>query len=466
MVLWGAMVLLQAANAPAAAVDEPNKPTQQNEIVVEMVSAKPQTFQGRAGEAREFTWWLPPQADAYVLPISAGVCVQAGDELGVQWLRKGSPWDLRELPLLGVRYGERTLVVIVPWPHYAELIFGERIGVRFSFPAGRNNTTPCNLVAQWAGPEPLAAATVFREWRKIAPDVGAIPRPRSLASKAAELPQTTRLFGAPHFYLWGPAMFSRHDVERRKWIPLARALRDAPRGSLRGTLYAILPEGDRKAVDELAAAEWPLQHLTLAIAHGMERALGDPRWLGLPAETAKREVVEKNRSALARELSGLVQPPGTWGDGFSLTLLEEIHQAGIERALLVLSDLYGDAIRPDVTQRAQELGYVVGPYDSYHSVHSPQAHPDQTWETAQFDEKAFRDGRIIKAEGQRQGGFKGRGFHLSPLAAWPYVQQRVGTVLGNNGYSAWFVDCDATAECFDDFNPLHPATRHRTTDAL
>ena len=35
----------------------------------------------------------------------------------------------------------------------------------------------------------------------------------------------------------------------------------------------------------------------------------------------------------------------------------------------------------------------------------------------------------------------------------------MGTVLGNNGYSAWFVDCDATAECFDDFNPLHPATR-------
>ena len=26
-------------------------------------------------------------------------------------------------------------------------------------------------------------------------------------------------------------------------------------------------------------------------------------------------------------------------------------------------------------------------------------------------------------------------------------------------YSAWFVDCDATGECFDDYNPLHPATR-------
>ena len=127
--------------------------------------------------------------------------------------------------------------------------------------------------------------------------------------------------------------------------------------------------------------------------------------------------------------------------------------------MLLLSDLYRETVRADVTKRALELGYVIGPYDSYHSVHSPSAPPDQTWDTAQFDEKAFRDGRILKPAGESQGGFNGRGFHFSPAAAWPYVQQRVGTLLGNNPYSAWFVDCDATAECFDDLNPLHPATR-------
>jgi hypothetical protein len=98
-------------------------------------------------------------------------------------------------------------------------------------------------------------------------------------------------------------------------------------------------------------------------------------------------------------------------------------------------------------------------------VHSPAAPPDQTWETAQFDEEAFRDGRIVKADGLAQGGFKGRGFHLAPSAAWPHVQKRVRTGLGNNGYGAWFVDCDATAECFDDFNPLHPATRVEDVNA-
>jgi hypothetical protein len=453
------LLTLLASCAVAVAATGSDRLALERDLAMDDLRATPRLLAAKAGEGRAFTWWLPPRADAYVLPISAGVCVTAGDETAAQWLRKGSPWDLRELPLLGVRYGERTLVVIVPWPHYAELVFGERVGIRFSFPEGRNNSTPCDVVAQWAGPEPLAPARIFREWRRHAPDLGAIPRPRPLLRKAADLPQTAQLFGAPHFYLWGPAMFSRHDVDRPKWIPLARALRDAPQAGFPGALFHLLPEGDRRAVEALAGAERPMPHLTWAVAHGIERALGDHRLLGLPAETEKHRVVEQNRNALARELGEFLRPPGTWGDGFSVTLVEELQQAGIERALLVLSDLYGDAFRPDVAQRAQQHGYVIGPYDSYHSVHSPDAPPDQTWETAQFDVSAYRDGRVIKASGERPTGFRNLGFHFSPAAAWPYVQKRVGRVLKHQAYSAWFVDCDATAECFDDYNPLHPATR-------
>lgn len=87
----------------------------------------------------------------------------------------------------------------------------------------------------------------------------------------------------------------------------------------------------------------------------------------------------------------------------------------------------------------------------------PDISAQERWLLA--DEAAFRDGRIIKPAAEPQGGFNGRGFHFSPAAAWPYVQKRVGTVLAKNPYSAWFVDCDATAECFDDLSPLHPATR-------
>jgi hypothetical protein len=61
-------------------------------------------------------------------------------------------------------------------------------------------------------------------------------------------------------------MFSRRDVERRQWVPLARALRDAPDASFRGTLRLLFSREARKALDELAGAQWPMKHLTLIIA--------------------------------------------------------------------------------------------------------------------------------------------------------------------------------------------------------
>ncbi len=354
---------------------------------------------------------------------------------------------------------QRAMVVIVPWPHYAELVITDRIGVRFTFPEGRNNTTPCEIVAQWAGEDVLAAARVFREWRRTSGQIGGLPRARSLQSKAADLPVVTKLYEAAHFYLWGPASFSRHDVEPRKWLPLARALRDAPANSLRGRMRSLFSGEERKALNELAGAQWPMKYLTLTVASGLERVLQSPALLPLPENAGAVEVTVRNRRAVAEELKEFVNPPETWGDGLSLSLLEAMHDAGIRKGLLLLSDLYGRTTRPDAVARAGELGYVLGPYDSYHSVHSPDAHPDQTWETAQFDSEAYLRGRVVKATGLRQGGFKDRGFHFSPMAAWPYVQSRVNRILKNNPYSAWFVDCDATAECFDDFNPLHLATR-------
>jgi hypothetical protein len=436
----------------------------ERQIQVSEVGSKPASFVARAGVAGEFTWWLPSGAEEYVLPISAGLLVRTGDAEQMAWLRKGSPWGLNQLPAFGVRYGDRTLVVIVPRPHYAELVVTERVGVRFSFPERRNNTTPCEVVAQWAGPEPLAAAEVFREWRRSAKDTGAIPRPRSLATKARDLPHVARLFGAPHLYLWGPAMFSRHDVPRNKWVPLARALRDAPEGTEAARLRASFSKGQRGSLGELAGAEWPMDYLLVDVAQAIDAAMTDRDLSGLADAAGMVDVADRNRVLIAKALAPYANKAETWGDGLSITLLNELHEAGLDRALLVLSDLYGKAVRPDVAARAEELGYLLGPYDSYHSVHSPDAQADQTWETAQFDQAAYASGRVLKAEGQGRSGFRGKGFYLAPSAAWPYVERRVGSVLRSNPYSAWFVDCDATAECFDDYNPLHPATRVEDVD--
>jgi len=431
----------------------------ERDLPLAQLSADSQIFKAKAEGSADFTWWLPTNATAFVVPFSAGVIVEATNAPLLNWLKNGSPWELTELPVIGVRYGERTAAVIVPWPQYAELVVGERVGIRFKFPTGRANATPCDLIACWCGNDPLDVALAFRNWRATARDTGALPKPRLLAAKANDLPAVTNLFGAPHIYLWGPALFSRHDVDRKQWPAFAKALLDSPTNTFATRLREQFSASQLKALKELAVAQTGENWLTLDVAGAIDKSLSLPSLSNLPTNTAPAEVVRQNSKALSETVPGLLHQPNTWGDGFSLPLMESLHKAGIDRAVLLLSDLYGHSPRPDLAAKAAEFGYLTGPYDSYHSVHDPKLTGDGTWETAQFDAAAYLQGRVQNPDGSGHGGFKGRGFHLSPAAAWPYVQRRVQGARQQTPFAAWFIDCDATAECFDDYNPLHPATR-------
>lgn len=411
-----------------------------------------------APSSRVFTWWFPEGFTHVILPIAGGVHCAWPEAPLVETLKRRSPWELKELPVLGLQYGERCLAVIVPWPHYVDVVVEDRIGIRFAFPRERNNTTPCELVIKWTDAQPLSIAKEFRKWRKGASNIGAIPRPRNLETKAKVHPMVERLYGAPHFYLWGPAGFSRHDVTHRQWISFAKGILHAKPGTAVHQLVTRFSKAERNALLELAKAEWPANYLTVAIAGAIDRSLQGPVLTGNP-EADPILAYQRNRQALFDALGSGLASPTRWGDGLSIPLLEAIKDAGLDRALLVLSDLYGEAVRPEVVQRADELGFLIGPYDSYHSVHAPDALPDDTWETAQFDRTAFEIGRVVKEQGRKQGGFKGRGFHFSPQAAWPYVKERVSSIHQRNHYTGWFIDCDATGECFDDYHPQHPANR-------
>lgn len=423
------------------------------------ITDQPVSFQADIGDSGMFTWWLPLGADEYVLPVSAGVVVDTSRPELMRWLRRGSPWSLSELPAVGLRYADQMVVVIVPWPHYAELVVEDRLGIRFSFPKDRHRASPVEIVAMRRGSDPLEVARGFRTWRRNAETTGGIPRPRPLKKKIAALEKVTRLFGAPHFYLWGPALFSRHDIPRNKWVRFAGMLRSAPGGSFSAKLLESFAGDQRDALRELADADWPMGYLTVSVAGAIDTLLSERKLLELSPDVPVVEAIRRNKLALGDAYVGLVNPLESWGDGLSKSLLDALDDAGIERALLVMSDLYDRSSRPEVAAHADRLGYLLGPYDSYHSVHSPTAGPNDTWETAQFDIEAYTGGRVINADGSGHGGFKGRGYHFSPKAAWPYVQERVGSMVRRTPYSAWFIDCDATAECFDDFSPEHQATR-------
>src|SRR6476660_269496 len=152
------------------------------------LSGEPVSIQADKVDASgKFTFWLPAGADELVLPISAGVTIDTSREDSMKWLRAGSPWSLIELPILGVRYGNQTLIVIAPWPHYADIIINDRIGIQFSLPQRRHDAAPIEIVAmRRETKDPMEVARQFRTWREKSKNIGVIPRPRSLRTKIVD----------------------------------------------------------------------------------------------------------------------------------------------------------------------------------------------------------------------------------------------------------------------------------------
>ena len=197
--------------------------------------------------------------------------------------------------------------------------------------------------------------------------------------------------------------------------------------------------------------------LSLGAASPVEPAKQYREWLIEDGEFVSfAEKIEKTPAA--EKLLGAAHVY-LWGDGISVKLLERFAESGLDRLWLGV-DSWQDGFRhPTAVAKARELGYLIGPYDSYHSIHHPNE--QDTWETAQFDLSLYETGAIVNADGTKNRGFKKKGYHLSPLAARPYVEDRVNGIVAQmpTDFNSWFIDCDAYGELFDDYSPSHPATQ-------
>ncbi len=179
------------------------------------------------------------------------------------------------------------------------------------------------------------------------------------------------------------------------------------------------------------------------------------RWL-----TSRREFVgidaKLRQTPRAERLLGAAHAY-LWGDGVSMQMLERLKSYGLDRMCLTLNDLDVAADQPELPTRAADLGFLMGPYDSYHSIHHPEE--KDTWVTAQFDLELYETGPIMNMDGTKRQGFRGKGYVLSPIAARPYVEKRVNGIMATHAFNSCFVDCDAFGQWFDDYSEIRPASQ-------
>lgn len=138
----------------------------------------------------------------------------------------------------------------------------------------------------------------------------------------------------------------------------------------------------------------------------------------------------------------------------AIPIIKEMADKGIGKAWIGIDTWNENTESLSVVEQIEKNGYLVAPYDSYHSIHEPQK---EKWETASFaDTTLYTHATIKKKDGNYLTGFLKNGRLLNPVYTMDAVRRRTRTILASGVlFNSWFLDCDATGAVEDDYAPSH-----------
>lgn len=419
----------------------------------------------------------------YILPFSEGSYVPRDDTTWQDFLCEQGPLNTTaglSMPFWGLDFAHSTLTYILTNPFNNKLAFSKTaefgLGMQVSHaftPNWKRKRYGIRIALGEASP--IAPAKQYRRWLM---ENGEFV---SFAEKVARLPDAEKLLGAAHIYLWGGKLLSQYDVT--DWKAFATKLHSGSDAenierAVAKRILAQLNSAAQEAIGDIVQAGHPDAYARRVVSRELSELLEQPnfydsstwRGIALPPEAeillsqnaatlSLPEVYRLNCLLLYAVFPDTLRHPDEWGNGLSVKLLDRFAENKFDRLWLGV-DSWQDAFRhPSAVSKAKVLGYLIGPYDSYHSIHHPNE--KETWETAQFDLSLYESGAIVNADGTKNRGFKKKGYHLSPLVAQPYVEQRVNGIVAQmpSDFNSWFIDCDAYGELFDDYSASHPATQ-------
>lgn len=388
-----------------------------------------------------------------LLPLAEGSYIPAGSKLWRDFLPgfAGDGLDTSEnlsLPLWGMDYGRHSLHWLLLNPFNNRLAFsaqGQGLALALSHDFNElNQDQPATLLLHLAGDNLLAGAQRYRQW------LASSGRYQTLADKIQAQPETAKLIGASHVYLWGNNLLDEADV--RDWPALVKRLRgDAPLAArLRGRFDAET----KRALQQ--AGKRPDRYQRKVLLDGVNSALtAEARagWLGAqPALADMAAPYRKLRAETEQTFGPALQPDAArWGGGLSRKTIDALRQAGLTRLWLGVDNWEGGLWQPQAVKAGVAAGYLMGSYDSYETALPPGKQED--WLTAQQGEAVYRQCGVTLQNGKKKAGFQQAGYYTNPACVRGTLQQRTRALLSAVGFNSWFLDAYATGMVFDDYTP-------------
>lgn len=425
-----------------------------------------------------FTWPLV-SANKYIMPFGEGKQFSNDDSYWKEYLDNNVMNGIEALSMqfFAAQWDTFSAVYIIDNPYDNQLRFSSQDKIQFDFQhefPSINQEKEYGFKIYITDNQPLSVAKIYRNY------IVKQGKFKTLEQKSVENENIKKLYGAPHIYFYPISVISTEDI---LWNDLKKSIKPEFIEHIYYLLKNSVEDGAEyiSIFEELKTQDNIYEYSKIQIVKALNSLLFSKDFyndkifkdINIKAQELlekgienlnQSQLLELNKNLLAVELGTAVNPIDTWSASDTINILEDMNISGIKNAWVGLDEWKKGLYNKDFINRAKELGYLIGPYDSYHSIHKPG---NEKWSTAEFTDKTLFDLASIKKEnGEFYEGFQGEGRKLNPTLAMPSVKERINTILDNGlNYNSWFIDCDATGEIYNDYSEKHITTQKQDLEA-
>lgn len=417
--------------------------------------------------------WPCISADQYYLPLGEGKRVPADDAGWIEYLdqRQVSVMEEFSMPFWMAEEGDYCILFIMENPYRMQLDFSAEPSLSFAvsheYPEiDPEKTNSYRIYVTKSGP--VGGAKQYKNY------VAEKGRLVTLEQKAQQNPNIRKLYGAPFIYLWGENIVSADDI---RW----ENFRQAVGGPVMDYLCSFsdgIESGEefKGALREIQGQDYVTAYQKNVICGYISQVLRredfwnptilkarNPQIDALLQKGSSLNDVQRlqlNKEALAANMEGVFGAVSDWMDASTVDLLSDMKQSGIDRAWIGLNSWEQAYAKPKLAETAEDMGYLMASYDSYHSIHAPG---QEQWITACFEDASlYENATVTDKNGEKEKGFQNVGRKLNPALSLPAVKSRMERIMSNHiPFHSWFIDCDATGEIYDDYTPGHMTTQQQ-----
>lgn len=430
----------------------------------------------KSGE-NEFSW-PSITGEGYTLPLGEGKYIPSDGELWKEYLKENEIKGIEGLSMqfFAVDKSEYSLVYIIKNPHNNQITFDTENDIELNFKheyPSINENKEYGFRIYLTKKNPVDIAKTYRNYMIEKDEF------KTLNQKAKENKNIEKLYGAPHAYFWDRTVISEENI---KWNLLKANLSDEMIAWMKELLLSV-EDGEElsKAFDDLKNQDYVDKYTKNRIINifstvmQLDNFYNKNVFKNITPEIKsildkgidklnQVEIIDLNKKLMKSELKDDVDPIELWANANTVDVINDMKNSGLDNMWVGFDDWRNGFVNPKLVDLANEVGYLVGSYDSYHSIHKSG---EEKWITATFNDKSlFDNATVTDKNGEKIEGFQGVGRKLNPTLAMPSVKERLDSILGTGiKFNSWFLDTDATGEVFDDYSENHITTEEEDIKA-